>query len=247
MAMRDLVAAEWLKLRTTRLLLGMAPAAVLLSFAAVAGSVLATDRSDVPLRSTEGIERVLSFTGTGALVVLLVGILIAAGEHRHGTAADTFLTTPRRHPVVFAKLTVGAALGAVVGLVTSAASVAAAVLLFEIDGVAFPFDRSGVWLTLAGAVVYTTLFAVLGVALGTLVRNQVLAVAAALAWIGVVEHIFVALAPGIGRWLPAAAGQAIVRTPLDDLLPPLAGVAVLAAYALVIGALGVCFAVSRDV
>ena len=51
---------------------------MLLSFAAVAGSVLATDRSDIPLRSTEGIERVLSFTGTGALVVLLVGILIAA-------------------------------------------------------------------------------------------------------------------------------------------------------------------------
>jgi ABC-2 type transport system permease protein len=247
MAMRDLVAAEWLKLRTTRLLFGMAPAAVRLSFAAVVGSLLATDRSDISLRSTEGIERVLSFTGTGALVVLLVGILIAAGEYRHGTAADTFLTTPRRHPVVFAKLTVGAAVGAVAGLLTSAACVAAAALLFRIEGVTFPFDRSEVWLTLAGAVAYTTLFAVLGVALGTLVRNQVLAVAAALAWIGVVEHVLVALAPGIGRWLPAAAGQAIVRTPLDDLLPPLGGVAVLAAYALVIGALGVRFAVRRDV
>ena len=41
--MTDLVAAEWLKLRTTRLLHGMIPVALAVSVAAVAGSVLATD------------------------------------------------------------------------------------------------------------------------------------------------------------------------------------------------------------
>jgi ABC-2 type transport system permease protein len=245
--MGDLVAAEWLKLRTTRLLYGMAPAAVLLSFAAVSGAVLATDRSGVPLASAEGLDRVLSVSGTGALVVLLTGILVSAGEFRHGTAADTFLTTPRRHRVVGAKLAVGAATGLAAGVITAVVCVAAATALFSAKGASFPLGDHAVWLTLAGTLAYTTLFAVLGVALGTLIRNQVLAVAVALAWIGIVEHLFIAIAPSIGRWLPAAAGQAIVRTPIDGLLPPLGGVAVLGAYTVVIGALGVRFAITRDV
>jgi ABC-2 type transport system permease protein len=247
MAMRDLLAAEWLKLRTTRLLYGMAAATVLLSVAAVAGAVLAADRSGVPLSSTEGLERVLPVTGTGALVVLLAGTLIAAGEHRHGTANGIFLTTPRRYRVVLAKLAIGAWVGLGAGLVTAAACVATAASLFSTKGASFPFGDHDVWLIVAGTLAYTTLFAVLGVALGTLIRNQVLAVAVALAWIGIVEHILVSLAPGVGRWLPAAAGQAIVRTPLDDLLSPGAGLVLLAGYAVVIAAAGVRFTVSRDV
>lgn len=244
--MTDLVAAEWLKLRTTRLLHGMIPAAVAISFAAVAGSVLATDRAGIALESTAGIRRVLPITGTGALLVLIAGILISAGEYRHGTAADTFLTTPRRHHVVAAKLVVGAGLGLATGAVTSLACVGVASLLYNVKGATFPFDDAEVWLTLAGTLVYTTLFAVLGVALGTLVRNQVLAVAGALAWIALVEHILVNLAPDIGRWLPAAAGQAIVRTPLDGLLSPLGGVALLVAYAAATALAGIRFAATRD-
>lgn len=188
----------------------------------------------------------LPITGTGALVVLLVGILMAAGEYRQGTASDTFLTSPTRHRVVTAKLAVGALVGAAVGAVTVVACVGGAALLYRVKHTSFPFDDAVVWETLAGTLAYTTLFAVLGVAIGTMVRNQVLAVAGALAWIGIIEHLLVNLAPSIGRWLPAAAGQAIVRTPLDGLLSPIGGVAVLAVYAAVVAAAGVRFAVTRD-
>ena len=244
--MSDLIAGEWLKLRTTRVLLGMVPAAILLSFAAVAGSVFATDRADIPLASAKGLQRVLPVTGAGALVMLLVGILISAGEYRHGTSADTFLTSPRRHRVVIAKLIVGAGVGLAAGVITSTACVGVAALLFNAKGATFPLGDSDVWLTLAGTLVYTMLFAALGVAVGTMVRNQVLAVALALAWLAIAEHILIGFAPRIGRWLPAAAGQAIVRTPLDDLLSPGAGAVVLAAYAVVIGAAGIRFATTRD-
>lgn len=244
--MIDLVAAEWLKLRTTRLLHGMVPVAVALSAAAVAGSTLAADRDDIVLDSTEGVRHSLSVTGTGALVVLIIGVIVSAGEHRHGTAADTFLTTPRRHRVVAAKLAVGAGLGLAIGAVTSLVGVGIASLLYRREGATFPFDTGEVWLILAGTLVYTSLFAVLGVALGSLVRSQVLAVAGALAWFAVVEHTLVNLAPDIGRWLPAAAGQAIVRTPLDGLLPPLGGIALLAAYGAAIAAAGLRVAATRD-
>lgn len=243
--MIDLVAAEWLKLRTTRLLLGLVPAAVAISSAAVAGAALSADGARL-LESSEGIRRVLSVTGTGAILVLIIGVLVATGEYRHGTAADTFLTTPRRHHVLAAKLAVGAAVGLGAGIVIAAAGTGIASALYALEGARFPFGDAEVWLTLAGAAAYVTLFAIVGVAFGSLVRNQVVAVAGALAWFAVVEHTLVNLAPDIGRWLPAAAGQAIVRTPLDGLLSPVAGVAVLAAYGTAIAAAGIRIAATRD-
>jgi ABC-2 type transport system permease protein len=245
MTVIDLLAAEWLKLRTTRLLHGMVPAAVALSCAAVAGVVLPADAAQ--LESTEGIRRALSVTGAGALFVLVLGILVSAGEYRHGTIGDTFLTTPRRHRVIAAKLAVAAGLGAGVGGLIAAASLGIAVLLYRSRGASFPFGDAEVWLTLAGTLAYATLFAVLGVAVGALVRNQVSAVGGALVWFAVVEHTLVNLAPSVGRWLPAGAGQAIVRTPLDGLLSPLAGTAVLVLYAAVIAAAGIRLEATRDV
>jgi ABC-2 type transport system permease protein len=85
------------------------------------------------------------------------------------------------------------------------------------------------------------------VAIGALVRDQVLAVTGALAWIAVVEHIVVDLVPDVGRWLPGA-GQAIVRTSLDGLLSPVVGgAAVLAVYAGAICLLGGRVTLERDV
>lgn len=244
--MNRLVSAEWLKLRTTRLLHGIGPATVAISVAAVAGSVLAADRSDIALASAEGVQRILPVTGTGALLVLLAGVTVTAGEYRHGTAADTFLTTPRRHRVLAAKLLVGAAVGAGIGILMSVASVAVAAGLYQLKDTALPFYDGELWWTLAGVVVYTTLFSVIGVALGAIVRNQVLAVAGALAWIAVVEHILVNLVPDLGRWLPAAAGQAIVRTPLGGLFSPAAAAVLLAGYAAVFAAIGLRVTQARD-
>jgi ABC-2 type transport system permease protein len=244
--MMDLLAGEWLKLRTTRLLLGIVPGAVVISAAAVAGATLAADRDGVALDSSEGIRRVLSVTGSGALVVLIAGIIIAAGEYRHGTAADTFLTTPRRERIVMAKLAVGACTGVAIGAVMAVVSVAVAGLVYRSVGDTFPLGDGEVWLILAGTLAYTGLFAVLGVALGSLVRSQVAAVAGALGWLAVVEHALVNLLPDIGRWFPAAAGQAIVRTPLDELLSPAGGIAVLALYGLTIAVAGVRVAATRD-
>lgn len=228
--MSDLVAAEWLKLRTTRLLAGTVPLALLLSLAAVAGVVIAAD-GEAELVSTDGIRRVFSVTGTGAIVMLVVGIVVSAGEARHGTMVDTYLTTPRRDRVLAAKLAVGALVGLAVGVVVALAVLALAAGLYRADGATLPLDDAELWLSLAGALGYTALFAVMGVALGALLRDQVLAVAMALAWLAVVEHTLVSLATDVGRWMPIAAGQAMVRTPAERLLSPLAGSAVLATYA----------------
>jgi ABC-2 type transport system permease protein len=131
-------------------------------------------------------------------------------------------------------------------VVTSLACLGIASLLYTVEGATFPLGDAEVWLILAGALVYTTLFGILGVALGVLIRNQVLAIASALAWLAVIEHTLVTLIPDVGRWLPVAAGQGIVRTNLDDLLSPLASIAVLAAYGAAIALAGIRVAATRD-
>ncbi|HLM63572.1 MAG TPA: hypothetical protein VK306_04670 [Acidimicrobiales bacterium] len=246
--MNDLLAAEWLKLRTTRLLIGTIPLALVLSAAAVAGEIVTGHGGTGAggLETSEGIRRLFAVSGSGAIVVLVVGIIISAGEYRHGTAADTFLTTPRRHRVVTAKLAVSALIGLTAGLLIAAVSLGVAVCLYPVKEATFPLGDRDVWLTLAGVPVYTSLFAVLGVGVGSLARNQTLAVGSALAWFAVVEHTLVNLASDIGKWLPAAAGQAIVRTPIYGLLSPLAGVALLTAYAIAISTVGVRTATRRD-
>jgi ABC-2 type transport system permease protein len=240
-----LVAAEWLKLRTTRVLLGLVPAAVVLSAAAVVGTVLAEDHAG-ELVTSEGVERTFSAAGAGAIIVLVAGVLISAGEYRHGTAADTYLTTPRRERVLIAKLAVGALLGVAVGAVTAIVSVGLAAALYPLDDVTFPIGDAAVWFTIAGILLYSTLFAILGVAVGALLRNQMLAVAVTLAWLAIVEHTLVNLVAPIGRWLPAAAGQAIVRTPLEGLLSPPIGVAVLCGYGAAISLAALRVAETRD-
>jgi ABC-2 type transport system permease protein len=244
--LRSLIGAEWLKVRTTRLLHGTLPTAVAISGAGVAGAVVSADDAG-RLTAAPELREILGWTGSGALVVLVAGIVVAAGEQRHGTAIDTFLTTPRRDRVVAAKLAVGAAMGLLTGVVTALAAVAVAAGAFAARDATFPLGDGEVWASLAGTLAYTTLFAVLGVGLGSLVRHQVVAVTAALAWVAVVEHIFIGFGAGLGRWLPFEAGQAIVRTPLDDALPPLAATAVLAAYAVAFALAGARATTTRDV
>lgn len=248
--MKRLLLAEWLKLTTIRLLWAIVPGAIVISMAAVAGAVLSSEGAGVALDSAQGVRRALHVTGTGSILVLVLGIVISAGEYRTQTATDTFLTTPNRSKVTTAKLLVGLSVGIALGVLTAAICLGGAIALYDVEGERFPIGDTEVWTTLGGAVVYAGLFSVLGVAFGTFVRNQVVGIVAALAWLLVVENILFGFTnTGVARvikWLPGAAGQAIVRTPDRDLLSPGLGIAVLLAYGIVIAGAGIVVSVRRD-
>jgi ABC-2 type transport system permease protein len=245
--MGRLVAAEWLKLRTTRVLWATLPAVVLLSAVAVAGLVLSAELSGVAvLEPTEGARQAaLHLTSTGAVLVIVLGIIISAGEYRTQTATETFLTTPRRSRVVAAKLATGAMLGLALGALSAAVGLPVAYLWFEAEGVAFPGTSEDVWLTLGGVVLYGVLFGTLGVAFGSLVRNQLVAVVSALTLVLLIEQLLAQTADSVAKWLPGNAGAAIVRTP-GEFLEPSAGAALLLAYTLAIAVAGLVVVARRD-
>ena len=245
--MARLVAAEWLKLRTTPLVWAAVPAVLLLAAVAVAGIALSSETAGQPLlEPTDGVRMgALHLTSTGAVLVMVIGIVVSAGEYRTLTATETFLTTPRRERVLAAKLAFAALLGVALGAAGAVLGLPAAYGWFEADGTPFPGGSAELWLTLGGVVLYGGLFAVLGVAFGSLVRNQLTAVVAALTTVLLLEQVLHQSAPSVGRWLPGNAGAALVRAP-GELLDPGVGAATLVAFTLVLTAAGLFAVVRRD-
>jgi ABC-2 type transport system permease protein len=244
--MIDLFAAEILKLRTTRTMGWLLLAMVAITGLAVTGAVVLASNANLDLESDHGIRTVLHVSASGALFVLVLGAIISAGEYRHRTATDSFLTTPRRWRVVAAKLGTATGVGVVFGILAAGSAVALAAHLYSIKGYTFPLSSSEAWQILGGAALYAALLGALGAATGSLVRNQVAVIVGWLVWLLLAENIIVGLVPDIGRWLPGAAGRGLVMDPNGDFLAQPVAAVVLASYAIAIAILAIVVERRRD-
>jgi ABC-2 type transport system permease protein len=244
-----LVASEVLKLRTTRLVYGLLAATLALAVVGTLATVAMSGEvaQTFPLDSAEGVRNVFSNAGAGSIFVLVLGILGMTSEFRHNTVTETFLVTPTRGQVVAAKLVTYSVTGLVFALLAVAVTIAAALPALGSEGVDVSLgDVAGV---LAGVVVVTAVYGLLGVALGSLIRNSTAAVVVALAWSFVVEGLVVGLVPDVGRWFPGGAASALSgqSLPGSELLAPVVAAAVLIAYAAVFAWAGNRFVVRGDV
>jgi ABC-2 type transport system permease protein len=240
------IRTEFRKLTTIRgpwLLLAAGPVIVV---AGITGLVL----SGANLHDPAVQSRAMAHVGLAAVFTLIFGILAVAGEYRHGTIADTFLSFPRRGRVIAAKLAVFGLAGAAAGLVSSAAALAATAAWWAARGAAFHLPAASTWQTLAGGVAANCAFALIGVGLGALIRNVAGATALALAWIALIEGIAGQLIGSrLARWLPFYASEALDRAAITAtrLLPQWGGGLVLLGYAAVFAAAAVLVTLRRDV
>ncbi|HEV8562365.1 MAG TPA: hypothetical protein VGR06_39100, partial [Actinophytocola sp.] len=159
--------------------------------------------------------------------------------------------TPHRGRVVIAKLIAYALNGIAFGVATIVLAIAIALPWLSAKNVDVSLGSNGIPGTLVGVAAGVAVYALLGVGLGALLRNQIAAVVGALVYLFVVEGL-VGNLPGIRdyyKWFPGGANSALTGAsqPNISLLQPYQGGLLLIGYGLVFAILGAWLAVRRDV
>ena len=236
--------SELRKLRTTRSLwlVPTVGAAVLVLAAAV--FITKGPEADIGMRLSEYGPLRFGATNVGLLLIVF-GIRLFGDEAHHRTLASTFLATPRRPRVLAAKAAVAmavvAAFCAVVDIAVLAVT-AAGVRSRDLD---MTFDLAATAGLIGRGAAVMVLLSLLGLAVGTAVRNRSVALVGTLVWFAFGETV-VGGVFHIARFLPGAVADEVVAGGTSDGLGPFAAAAALLAYVAVGCAVAVA-ALRRDV
>jgi len=250
--MTRLVRAEWTKLFTTRVWLGLLLGACVLTggFAALLTGFAGNPESGIPPVGSPQFEQLALAQGTNATVMFLIlGIIGMTQEYRHRTATPTFLAEPRRWRVVVGKLVAYALVAVPLAAVVLAVNLLVVGIYAGARGAApsLTGDNLEVLLTSGLALV---IYALIGVGLGALLRNQVGAIVGGLVYLFVVEPLIrsIPATSGAYKWMPGGGLEAMTATfEGPDLLGAWQGGLLLIGYGLVAALLGTLLAVRRDV
>ena len=250
----NILRSEWRKLVTVRMWIGLAVAAALFT-AFNAGVVIALSGLDIEgtpvpeLTDAAALRTVYASAASAAAFVLVLGIVSITSEYRHQTITATLLATPRRAPLIAAKMLTAALLSAAIGVACVAVTAIAVGIGVAAKGIG-PVDIGDFAAIGGGVALGFAVYGVLGVGFGSLVRNQIAAITAALLWVMLVESLIVAFWPSVGKWLPGGALNAVlqVETPSGDTYLTVAlGALLLVGYAVAFAAVAVRTTLRRDI
>lgn len=249
--MKHQMRAEWIKLRSTRVLSGLLAVHVAVTLLQLSLLFVNAGRLHTPsLGTTESVLRMIASSSYGAYVALVLGLLLVATEFRHKTISGTYLVQPHRAKVLGAKAVLGAASGAGIALAGLLATALVSFAWLGLNEVPLDLLHSRYLMALIGTVAVGAVYGAMGVGLGAIVPNSTAAIAGVVGYGIVVENLVIGLAfSDLLRWLPGGAATAIVgvKSLPGAQIGWLAAGGVLAAYALAVTALGFLATTRRDV
>jgi len=240
---RGLLASEARKAASTPVTYGFL--AAILTFTALNTSLSLSDAT-AGLDTAAGVRHVFSAGRDFLFLFIALGAVGAAGEFRHGTAVPTFLATPARWRVLVAKLAAQLGLGAIVAAACVAVEMAIALpwIGAQETGVT-PWSASLLEPAIA-SILSGAAYCSLGVAVGMLVRNQIVALAVTLGWFAVAEGALATFTPEVSRFLPGWLFSG-ADNPAVHLLPLPVAAALLAAYVAGLSLLAAGTTLRRDI
>lgn len=242
--MTALVSAELLKLRTTRTAIGFLIAIVLLTLLFQGATFATADISDAG-----DLEQAFAGAGAAALLLLILGIVATTGEYRHRTITGSLLVTPDRRRFLVSKMLAYVITGALLGAVAMAVTLAAGIPWLSARDQPTDLLSAGDYaLLVVRGIGVAALSGAIGVAVGAIVRNQVLAVVGVLVYVFMAEPALSLLSETVVSYMigqnQSALGGADATG--DPLAPGFAAL-VLGAWALLLGTIGAELEQRRDI
>jgi hypothetical protein len=217
-----LIRAELLKVRSTRLWLGLLSGGLVLDAVGVI-AVLALAGTEqgarAQIRPVTGVEDVRSLVWSGGVLSIFVVVLaatMATAEYRYGTAASTYLAAPARWRVLASKLSAAIPIGFAFGLTGGLLPIVITFAWFAAKAGAMPFGMPVV-VAVGEVGVQCAYAAALAVCVGVAVRSQLVAILGLLGWALVVEPLAFSLVHSLKKWAPFAGAQGAFGAP-DPLL-----------------------------
>ena len=257
--MKRALKAEFRKLRYQRSNYGILATATAISIVSaisiVATAQLPQSGMFMDLTTQTTMRTVMGSAASGYMFALILGIVMSTTEFRHSTAVATYLAEPNRKTVMFAKMIAAGVMGAVLQLISTAVAMAAA-LVYAGRYPHFDLPFADYTSIMAGALLTGVVLAVVGVAVGMLIRSQMVAVVLSLLWLQLIEALLLVFADWLGKWSISGAISSVlqiaVSTPemtIDSskLLGPWPSVLLLLAYGAAFATAAILTTMRRDV
>jgi ABC-type transport system involved in multi-copper enzyme maturation permease subunit len=171
----------------------------------------------------------------GQLAIGVLGVLIVTGEYSTGMIRATFAAVPKRLPVLAAKTIVYGAVAFVVSSIAAFGAFFGGQRILAVQHISTGIGDPHVARAVVGTALYLTGIGVLGIALGSLLRNAAGAIATLFGLVLVLPILGQVLplswATKVNPYLPSNAGQAIMNVvPDSSMMAPWTGFLLFAGY-----------------
>jgi ABC-type transport system involved in multi-copper enzyme maturation permease subunit len=192
------------------------------------------------------------------IIAMVIGITAFGSEYRHHTLATTYLATPRRVRVLMGKVGSLLAFGLLYGVASVTAGLLVAIPFVLANGGTFALDQPATWRSLVLGVLSIALWTMIGMGIGILIKNMLVAMLVGISFAYLVEPI-VSVVFFLRKWdlvlnlMPSGATNAMLGTTSPVLFagqhpyPWWQGALVLAGWCLLPAVVGVVSTVRQDV
>jgi hypothetical protein len=239
----DAVRSEWTKLRTVRSTFwSLVVAAVLgIGLGALISAISANHYGTDPgIRlDWNPTDRSLRSLEIAQLAFAILGVMVVTGEYSTGMIRTSLAAVPRRSRMLAAKSLVFGTLALVAGEVISFVTFFVGQALISGKAPSASIGQHEVLRAVAGAGLYLSVLALLGVALGVILRHAAAAIGSVVAILLVLPGIAAALPSSwsrpIEKYWPTNAGQQVAQIVRDsNTLTPWLGMALFAGFVAVV-------------
>jgi ABC-2 type transport system permease protein len=222
---RDLLAAEWIKLRSLRSTYWVLGIGALVSIGITVNSARSNANliaaSSSPLQRTAIDPMRAAFVSEAYQILVIiacsVGAIMVFGEYTSGLIRTTFTAVPARRPVIAAKVVVMTAVMLALGTVVSATSFGVTQAIYHGQHIGLSISAPGALRAVAASALLAPVCALVGMALGALIRHATGTIVTTIGVLLLLPALFTGetyrWVKEIGNAMPLTAWEALVENP----------------------------------